>query len=82
MSFRFKNALTLLISLWETVNEKSSYGERIDSLINIVLKYSPKSMFFYTTPWDVVGYEGFAVFENIITRYLIDLTDHAYSIIK
>ena len=63
---------------WETVNEKSSYGERINSLINIVLKYSPKSMFFYTTPWDVVGYEGFAVFENIITRYLIDLTDHAY----
>lgn len=64
--------------IWETIDEKACYERRIETFIGIVLKYNPKAMFYYTTPWDSVGYEGFAVFENLIPRYLIDLTDHAF----
>lgn len=63
---------------WEVINLNVLNISQIELLITLVLKYQPKAMFYYTTPWDVIGYEMFCVFEGLIDRYLIDLTDHAF----
>lgn len=41
-------------------------------------KYKPTDAFFYTTPYDVAATLVFTYFENFVTRYQIDLTDHAF----
>lgn len=62
----------------ESINVSLSMLDQVEQFFTIVEKYSPKAMIYYTTPWDIVGYVGFSLFENKIKRYLIDLTDHAY----
>lgn len=47
-------------------------------LANVFKKYRPKTAFFYTTPDDVAGTIVFNRLQGVVTRYQIDLTDHAY----
>lgn len=47
-------------------------------LITIVEKIKPKNMFLYTYPDDVTAIVAFENFENVICRYQINLTDHAF----
>lgn len=57
-------------------------GENITSsiseLINITDKTKPKNMFLYTYPDDIIGISFFELYEDIICRYQINLTDHAF----
>lgn len=41
-------------------------------------EHKPTDAFFYTTPFDVAATVVFNYFENLVTRYQIDLTDHAF----
>lgn len=47
-------------------------------ILNVFKKYMPKAAFFYTTPFDVSGIVSFDVYDGIVDRFLIDLTDHAF----
>lgn len=51
---------------------------RIKELNNVFLKYNPTDAFLYTTPYDVSAITVFNAFKGKITRYQIDLTDHAF----
>ena len=50
----------------------------IRELIDITNKVKPKNMFLYTNPYDIIGVAFFELYENIIYRYQINLTDHAF----
>lgn len=50
----------------------------VQQLSDLLFEIKPKAAFFYTTPNDVSGIIAFHMFEGIIDRYLIDLTDHAF----
>lgn len=51
---------------------------KIKELYDLVEKYTPQNMFLYSTPDDVVGTTVFVLYKNIATRFLINLTDHAF----
>lgn len=63
---------------WVYLSEDKSYQLWVQELLNTIFLYRPHTMFFYTTPYDVSGAVAFAVLEGKATRYLIDLTDHAF----
>ena len=56
----------------------SSYQKHITDLTNVFEKYAPKKAFFYTTPYDVSAETVFYHYRNKVTRYQINLTDHAF----
>ena len=51
---------------------------KIKELNNVFLKYNPTDAFLYTTPSDVGAITVFNAYKGKITRYQIDLTDHAF----
>lgn len=52
---------------------------RMKELQEIILEISPATLFLYTQPSDVAGVGTFStICGEQVTRYLIDLTDHAY----
>lgn len=55
-----------------------NYLDKIAELKNIFEFHKPQCAFLYTTPDDVVGISTFRIFDNCTTRYLINLTDHAF----
>ena len=57
---------------------KKSYIEQIDQLNEIVKAYRPKRFFFYSLPYDVVATPIMFSYGKYMTRYQINLTDHAY----
>lgn len=59
--------------------EKGSYISQILRLRHLIDLYNPGKIFMYTTPDDVVITSVlFSLAESKITRYQIDLTDHAF----
>ena len=58
--------------------DTSKYTIWTTELIGIILQTRPKAMFFYTTPNDSAGAAAFSTMEGLISRFLIDLTDHAF----
>lgn len=50
----------------------------INELNSYLKDYSPKHMFFYSWPEDVVATPLLYAYENKLTRYQINLTDHAF----
>lgn len=56
----------------------NKYLEWVEQIYDIYEKYKPRAAFIYTTPWDVAGVVAFSMYEGIVDRYLIDLTDHAF----
>lgn len=79
-----KKRLHNIIELLRLSNNDIYYikGKNINScineLINVTNKIKPKNMFLYTYPNDIVGISFFELFEDIICRYQINLTDHAF----
>lgn len=63
---------------WVYLPENRGYCLWTTELIKTIFKYHPQAMFFYTTPYDVSGAVAFAMMDGKTTRYLIDLTDHAF----
>lgn len=57
---------------------KKSVLERMQELQNIIVNISPKYVYLYTLPDDVVGLGTFSTVTGDVERFLIDLTDHAY----
>lgn len=52
--------------------------QTVKALYNIILSSGVKDAFLYTIPQDTCGILAFMLVENHVTRYQIDLTDHAY----
>ncbi len=47
-------------------------------LMRTIIRTRPKAMFYYTLPFDAAGAAAFAAMEGKASRFLIDLTDHAF----
>lgn len=52
--------------------------ERMEFLQKLIKEISPRKILIYTTPDDVAGIGVMSTIKGNVTRYLIDLTDHAY----
>lgn len=52
--------------------------EQIKQLNEYVREYQPSKMFFYSVPDDVIATTVMSAYEGVITRYQINLTDHAF----
>lgn len=52
--------------------------ERMQHLQTIIKEIAPRHLFFYSKPWDICGAGVFSTVKGEVTRYLIDLTDHAF----
>lgn len=64
--------------VWRYFNNKRSYSDSSNEIIDVILETLPKALFFYTTPGDVSGAVAFTLFQGKVQRFLIDLTDHAF----
>lgn len=60
------------------IDMRSSYQNHIEQLTAAFEKYLPKRAFFYTKPNDVSAEIVFYHYRNKVTRYQINLTDHAF----
>lgn len=60
------------------IDMNSSYQEHIEQLTETFERYAPKRAFFYTKPDDVCSEIVFYHYKNKVTRYQINLTDHAF----
>lgn len=60
------------------IETEKTYALWVKQLLDVIFKFRPKSMFFYTTPNDSAGATAFAVMQEKAERFLIDLTDHAF----
>lgn len=67
-----KNSVTLRII------PKSPILERMRHLQDLIRELAPRHLFFHGTPWDICGLSVFSTVTGDTTRYLIDLTDHAF----
>lgn len=56
----------------------SRYKKRLKIINNTFNVFKPKNAFFYSTPDDVAGASVFFAYKDIVTRFQINLTDHAY----
>lgn len=63
---------------WVYIDTSSSYLKWIKEIEQAFNTYKPSKAFFYTTPFDVSGTIVFNEMRGVVTRYLIDLTDHAF----
>jgi hypothetical protein len=52
-------------------------SEKIIELSKIISEFQPQKAFLHMVPWDVVGVAVWGTFK-CVTRYLINLTDHAF----
>lgn len=58
---------------------EDEYTEKaFHALLDICLRWQPKTSFLYTKPWDAVGLAVFECLSGRTARYLINLTDHAF----
>lgn len=57
---------------------KSPLLERMQHLQKIIREVAPRHLFFHGHPWDICGIGVFSTVKGDATRYLIDLTDHAF----
>lgn len=62
---------------WKTFTKKK-HLQKLRDINNIFIKYKPKVAFFYAYPNDVAGASVFCAYKNIVKRFQINLTDHAY----
>lgn len=59
-------------------NNDKLYTEILKDLQKIIKQYCPTMAFLYTLPYDSVGTILFMQMQNVVTRYQINLTDHAF----
>ena len=58
--------------------ENSSYIDQVNQLNEYIKEIKPKRMFFYSIPNDVIATTVMSSYEDLILRYQINLTDHAF----
>lgn len=58
--------------------DRSQYTQQIVQLCNLISEFKPHDFFFYSFPNDVVGVTSLNILEGKVTRYQINLTDHAF----
>lgn len=79
-----KGTIPSIVKLCEKYNfiieyiDMDKYVIWSEQILGVFKKYMPKTAFFYTTPFDVSGIVSFDVYDGIVDRFLIDLTDHAF----
>lgn len=56
----------------------ADYVQSARNLVYLMNQAEADTAFFYTTPWDVSAIIAFQYAEGCMTRYLINLTDHAF----
>lgn len=59
-------------------SKNSSYSKKVYELQKIIIKYKPSYAFLYTSPEDSAGITVFTQMDGFVTRYKINLTDHAF----
>lgn len=64
------------------IDKKCAYKKQIRIINDLFLKYKPSRAFFYTYPDDIAAAAVFSHYENKVTRFQINLTDHAFWIGK
>lgn len=57
---------------------QKKYTEQILQLCSFASEFKPHDFFFYSFPNDVVGVTSLNILEGKVTRYQINLTDHAF----
>lgn len=57
---------------------RSSTLERMQIMQGIIKETAPRHVFLYIKPWDVCGIAAFSTIKGEATRFLIDLTGHAF----
>lgn len=78
------NSIPTIKAMCEKYNFKiiftdmSNYEKCFIQLSNVFETEKPRAAFFYTTPYDTAASAAFHIYEGLCTRYLIDLTDHAF----
>ena len=62
----------------EYIDYSKSFVHHLSELNRVIIKYKPKTAFFYTTPNDVSAASVFNSYKDKIERIQVDLTDHAF----
>lgn len=62
--------------------KSKKYVDLFNELVTVFLKYKPGHAFFYAYPRDISAAAAFHAFEGKVSRYQINLTDHAFWIGK
>ena len=52
--------------------------EKARKIISSINYFQPSIAFIHSSPWDIVASLVFVQYENIISRYFINITDHAF----
>lgn len=73
-----EKAVTGLDVIWYTIDTNAPCLSRAKQICQAFNKYTPAHAFFYTLPDDVSAAIAFSHFAGTVTRYQIDLTDHAF----
>lgn len=60
------------------ISRKSPYVAQAYELYKIVDEFNPEKFFFYSKPSDVVAPSIMYLYRDVMTRYIINLTDHAF----
>lgn len=63
---------------FEYIDFRKGNTHAITELNEIFQKHNPEAAYFYSTPWDVAGTVVFNRYVGLVTRFLLDLTDHAF----
>lgn len=83
-NWKVKNQIPTIKNLCEKYNIQMSYVDMTHyerwsvQLAQVFENIRPRAAFFYTTPFDSSACAAFHMYEGLCTRFLIDLTDHAY----
>ena len=63
---------------WIYISMEKDFLSRINELKEIFNKYKPANAFLYSYPYDVSSVLAFELYDGIVTRFKINLTDHAF----
>lgn len=63
---------------WRYISMENAILTQISELVELFNTYKPANAFFYSYPQDVAGTITFNLYNGVVTRFKINLTDHAY----
>ncbi len=61
-----------------TVDNSISNIDSFEEVQKIINKFAPQKAFLHIAPWSVFAITTWIRYESLVTRYLINLTDHAF----
>ena len=60
------------------ISNKFSLIEKANTVVAAINQFKPGIAFIHNAPWDIVSFLVFSRYENIIKRFFINITDHAF----